>query len=422
MTQQHAAEGCVQCQINELVKPRLAGGELRLDQAVSGVAGALADLISLDPRASMRAHLLARLAAELPEAVDDRRRAPARGRPALRRGDGRHGRRRRARLMGDKSAIEWTDATWNPVVGCSVISPGCKRCYAMATAAGLERRFGSEKYGGLTQVVNGHPVWTGEVRLVEEALAQPLRWRRPRRIFVNSMSDLFHEGLSDEAIDRVFAVMALAPQHTFQVLTKRAERMRAYMIDSGRILGRQHKIRAAIADIAGGRDSAGVTETWARVSGSVAAGSWRPLPNVWLGVSVEDRERTSRIAELRATPAIRRFLSIEPLLEDLGYIALSGIDWVIVGGESGPGARPMHPDWVRSLRDQCRDAGVPFFFKQWGEWGPGEFLGSTELVFLWPSGNPSITFAAPGTTEMGRVGKRAAGRRLDGVEHSEFPA
>jgi protein gp37 len=219
--------------------------------------------------------------------------------------------------VSDGSAIEWTDATWNPVRGCTKISPGCKHCYAQTFA---------ERWRGTPE----HPYEQGfDLRLVPDKLTDPLRWTRSRMIFVNSMSDLFHKGVPDTYVSAVFDTMLLANWHTYQVLSKRARRMREF--------------------------------------------TRRVLPNlpdhkhIWLGVSVEDRRwGIPRIDELRESAAGVRFLSIEPLLEDLGVLDLSGIDWVIVGGESGPGARPMEPAWALSLRDQCEDAGVPFFFKQWG--------------------------------------------------------
>lgn len=214
--------------------------------------------------------------------------------------------------MSEQSAIEWTEATWNPVRGCTKVSPGCKHCYAETF---------SERFRG----VPGHPFEQGfDLRLVPGALDLPLRWRRGRLVFVNSMSDLFHEEVPLAYIQEVFAVMRRASQHQFQVLTKRAERLEALAPD---------------LDIA---------------------------PNVWLGVSVETAEYTWRIAHLRRVPARVRFASVEPLLGPIGALPLDGIDWVIVGGESGPRARPMHPDWARSIRDQCERARVPFFFKQWG--------------------------------------------------------
>jgi protein gp37 len=219
--------------------------------------------------------------------------------------------------MAQQGTIEWTDAAWNPVRGCSTVSPGCAHCYA--------ERF-AERWRGLA----GHPYERGfEVRLVEEQLAAPFRWTRPRRVLVSSTSDLFHERVPIEYVVKVFGVMELADWHVFQVLTKRAARMR-------KVVGRHlHDLES--------------------------------FPHVWLGVSVEDRKHgLPRIEALRRTPAALRFLQIEPLLEDLGAIDLGGIDWVIVGGETGPGARPMQREWVVSIRKQCKAAGVPFFFKEWG--------------------------------------------------------
>jgi protein gp37 len=219
--------------------------------------------------------------------------------------------------MSDRTTIEWTDATWNPVRGCVKVSPGCKHCYAETFA---------ERFRG----VRGHPYEQGfDPRVVPEKLEEPLRWRTPRRIFVNSMSDLFQDGVPTDYIARVARVMRAAHWHTYQVLTKRHERLCDLLRGELRWLGR--------------------------------------LPHVWFGVSVEDRRHgLPRIDALRATPARVRFLSIEPLLEDLGRVDLTAIDWVIVGGESGAGARPMQEDWVVSLMTQCRKARVPFFFKQWG--------------------------------------------------------
>src|SRR5262245_51864744 len=219
--------------------------------------------------------------------------------------------------MSASSAIEWTDATWNPVRGCTRVSPGCARCYAETFA---------ERFRG----VKGHPYEQGfDLRLVPEKLAEPLRWVTPKTIFVNSMSDLFHKDVPDDYIATVVRVMQLAEWHTYQVLTKRPERMRELL------------------------------------SGPLAFAS--ALPHVWWGTSVENRKHgLPRVDLLRETPAAMRFLSVEPLLEDLGTINLTGIGWVIVGGESGAGARPLDRKWVLSIRDQCRAAGVPFFFKQWG--------------------------------------------------------
>jgi protein gp37 len=213
--------------------------------------------------------------------------------------------------------IEWTDATWNPVRGCTKISPGCKHCYAETFA---------ERFRG----VKGHPYEQGfDLRLVPEKITEPFTWRSPKLVFVNSMSDLFQIGVPDDYVDAVSQVMAAANWHTYQVLTKRSERLRE-------LLGGRLRFAAE-------------------------------RENIWWGVSVEDQKYgLPRIDDLREAPAVVRFLSIEPLLEDLGKIDLSGISWVIVGGESGPGARPMRKEWVISIREQCREQHVPFFFKQWG--------------------------------------------------------
>ena len=239
--------------------------------------------------------------------------------------------------MSQSSTIEWTDATWNPVRGCTKISPGCKLCYAETFA---------ERFRG----VPGHPYEQGfDLRLVPHKLAEPLRWATPKAIFVNSMSDLFHEGVPEVYIEQVARVMEAGSWHTYQVLTKRAERMRDLL-------------RGRLAFAAAMR-------------------------HVWWGVSVENRTHgLPRIDVLRDAPAAVRFLSVEPLLEDLGEIDLRGIHWVIVGGESGHGARPLQREWVLSIRKQCRRAGVPFFFKQWGG-----------------------------------VRKAAAGRILDGRTYDEMP-
>ncbi len=269
--------------------------------------------------------------------------------------------------------ISWTDETWNPIRGCSRVSEGCRHCYAETVA----HRFSGpgKPYEGLT---NAQGRWNGTIRVVEAHLRDPLRWQRPRRVFVNSMSDLFHENVSDETIDRIFAVMALAPQHTFQVLTKRPERMRAYVDSRAEMLvyrDAAEYLATPIADAlrsvsrAGGHD-------WPQ-NAPFAVQSW-PLPNVWLGVSVEDQATAdARIPLLLQTPAAVRFISAEPLLGpvDLAYPCFNGADsfgvleglhWVIVGGESGAGARPFDVEWARALVRQCKDAGVACFVKQLG--------------------------------------------------------
>ncbi|WAX93160.1 phage Gp37/Gp68 family protein [Aminobacter sp. NyZ550] len=390
--------------------------------------------------------------------------------------------------MADHSLIEWTDATWNPITGCSVVSPGCTNCYAMKLAGTRLKHIPSRK--GLTRDSKAGPVWTGEVRLNEEWLDQPLRWKAPRRIFVCAHGDLFAENVPDEWIDRVFAVMALAPQHTFQVLTKRASRMREYLTAPG-IVRRIYELacdlvidqRLNIVLLA-----PGITPpdpSLAPNAPRVLLDRW-PLPNVWLGVSAEDQLRANaRIPELLATPAAVRFLSAEPLLGPidlheylLGFPAghpagcacghghgfnrcrnygkvsptchkcscdhfrkaygSDGVHWIIVGGESGRGARPMHPAWVRRIRDQCATASVPFFFKQWGAWADFTDIEpkpvcSEDRIFT-ATGNVigvgvdhgrkgmvDPEWQNQGAAWMGRVSKSYAGRLLDGVEHNAMP-
>lgn len=279
--------------------------------------------------------------------------------------------------MSDKTGIEWTDATWNPTTGCDRVSPGCDHCYAMTLAPRL-KAMGSPRYQK-----DGDPRTSGPgfgVSVHPAALDQPLRWTRPRRIFVNSMSDLFHDEIPDEYIARVWAVMALAPQHTFQVLTKRHGRMRS-------LLNSQDFVAACFEAYWTERRAAGLAGT------QLDDVPW-PLPNVWVGVSAEDqRWANTRINALVNTPAAVRFVSAEPLLGPIEYDEFPAVDWVIVGGESGRGARPMRPEWVRLLRDQCEDAGIAFHFKQWGSHDE--------------HGTP--------------MHKKVAGRVLDGRTWDEFP-
>ena len=243
------------------------------------------------------------------------------------------------------SEIEWTEATWNPVAGCSLVSPGCTNCYAMRMAARLEA-MGVAKYSGTTRRSGGRAVWTGRINFDERTLMVPLRWKRPQRIFVNSMSDMFHDDVPIDFIRRVWDVMSTANWHTYQILTKRPERMRE-------VLG---------------------------------SGGFDVLPNVWLGTSVESASYIWRIGSLRETPASIRFVSFEPLLASVGNVNLTGVDWAIVGGESGPRSRPMERAWANEIRNECREQRVAFFFKQWG-----------------------------GTN------KKKAGRRLEGRTWDEYP-
>ncbi|NOV15909.1 phage Gp37/Gp68 family protein [Ensifer adhaerens] len=391
--------------------------------------------------------------------------------------------------MADGTKIEWTDATWNPITGCSVVSPGCTNCYAMKLAGTRLTHHPSRE--GLTRNTKAGPVWTGAVRFNPQWLDEPLRWKKPRMIFVCAHGDLFAEGVPDEWIDQIFAVMALAPQHTFQVLTKRPERMRQYLRD-GELLDRLMSAACRIHS-ADGAD-------W---SADIHCGHDRglPLPNVWLGISAEDQKRADeRIPILLDTPAAVRWISGEPLLGDINWkrwlptrrkafrpggepflaphyymtkcehcqwtgsselcdlinygddadVAcpschnlilgdeLPALDWIVAGGESGRGARPMHPAWARSLRDQCFAAGVPFHFKQWGNWTDlsdiepkptcveeriftttGEVIGVG--VDYGRKGMVDPEWRERGAAWMGRCSKSYAGRLLDGIEHNGFP-
>jgi protein gp37 len=372
------------------------------------------------------------------------------------------------------TGIEWTDETWNPLRGCSRKSQGCVHCYAEPIAARFSGK--GQPYEGLAHFVtrpdgSREARWTGKVAMADDrVVTQPLRWRNPRMIFVNSMSDLFHEDVPDEWIDRVFAVMALAPQHTFQILTKRPERMRTYFTDYARQGGAGPIAGWHIWRINQEIDRLVPMRTEASIAARQKNAGGHPLPNVWLGVSTEDQATADeRIPILLDTPAAVRWISAEPLLGPIdlrnmeavasgrrGWSALADprpghatLDWVIVGGESGPHARPMHPDWARSLRDQCQEAarsgatgeagkaGVPFFFKQWGLWGPddGPPDDSRDSIMegrarcAWWDGN-QFHYAVNGyAADLDRskgewlyaLGKNATGRFLDGRTWDEYP-
>ena len=281
----------------------------------------------------------------------------------------------------DRTGIEWTDATWNPVTGCTEVSPGCDHCYAESIA---------HRFDGTAAYPDGFAV-----TLRPERILQPLHWTRPRRIFVNSMSDLFHNEIPDGYIAEIFAIMARAPWHTFQILTKRHARMRSLLA------GDLYDLVSFVLNPPGA---------------PVERIPW-PLPNVWLGVSVESQQWADiRIPALLQTPAAVRFLSCEPLLGPLELNLLDRpIDWVIAGGESGAHARPMHPAWVRSLRDQCVDYDVPFLFKQWGEWvAPKQIPDGARFT-----GREREATVA-GKTVL-RLGKKHAGRELDGRTWDQYP-
>lgn len=355
--------------------------------------------------------------------------------------------------MSDKSKIEWTEATWNPIrfrnhatggVGhfCEKVSPGCAHCYA----ATMQKRFKNHiRYNAADRD-------KGELFLDERVLTQPLRWKRPRMIFPCSMTDLFGPFVEQEWIERIVAVMSACGQHTFQVLTKRPERMRAFFAETtlsecqATYCARMtiNEERTPVRGLDRIRDTSAINGTR---GAKVGEGNYWPLPNAWWGVTVESQEYVERIEQLLATPAAVRFISAEPLLGPLDLdctpwpngwerpiddisdgidplrFPRASLDWVIVGGESGPGARPMHPQWVRDLRDQCTSAGVPFFFKQWGEWHPAVFENG-EGDICYPDNEAEHQFrehAFGDGTHMLRFGKQAAGRLLDGREWSEFP-
>ncbi|OBC14079.1 hypothetical protein A5784_30730 [Mycobacterium sp. 852013-50091_SCH5140682] len=336
--------------------------------------------------------------------------------------------------MSDNTKIEWSDATWNVIIGCDKVSPGCDHCYAIRTAHRMQANPNPkvrEPYAG----TESGGEWTGQVNLVADRLHLPLSWSRPRRIFVNAQSDLFHDQVPDDYIAAVFGVMAVASWHTFQVLTKRHARMRSLLSS------KDFRVRVEdYADDLATDDPRTQHESW-------------PLSNVWLGVSAEDaRWAKIRGDALRETQAAVRFFSCEPLLGPMDDIDLTGIDWVITGGESGPGARPAHPQWFRSIRDQCQAAGVAYLHKQHGEWieDVTEYPADPELgideayrVLNVPrdardgkrcamhlSGGTALTPDNPfnpfraghgGWTAMRRVGKARAGRELDGRTWDEYP-
>lgn len=349
--------------------------------------------------------------------------------------------------MADKTGISWTNATWNPMTGCTKVSQGCKHCYAERDWKRLSANPRAIKYYGRSFT---------DVACHEDVLDQPIRWKKPRMIFVNSMSDLFHESIPDDFIDKVFAVMALAEHHIFQILTKRPERMRDYLNTPERMDIIGNKSIPAIRS-----DCFGILE-------------W-PLPNVWIGVSAENQETANaRIPFLMDTQAAVRWISAEPLLGPIDFedvpIGMNGplrpysetkapkVDWVVVGGESGPDARPMHYDWVNSIQTQCIQANVPFFFKQWGEWLPvnemtedlmrslyvsnrkaendadqsamDEAFGQRCLVphaildkhgNLFDFSDPMAFHENTGCMSVYRVGVRRSGNLLNGVEYQSWP-
>lgn len=333
-----------------------------------------------------------------------------------------------------ETAIEWTDRTWNPIVGCSIVSPGCTNCYAMKMAGRLQRMNRRNlsyvnRYDDTTMRVNGKTVWSGLTRKApNHTLLEPLGRKVSTRYFVNSMGDLFHENIPDDWIDDVFAVIVRCPQHTFQVLTKRPERMLQYITA---LIAAKRRI-AWIASEMRGSFIGGIQAMDAFLGHDRK--TRMPLKNLWLGVSAErQQEWDERVEILGRTPAALRFVSVEPMLGpiDCGNAfddppdgsEYGPIDWIICGGESGPGARPMHPDWARSLRDQCQAAKTPFFFKQWGEHIAETIPGTCVDLKRDLAPNQSVAWGDGNTnhTRYTRVGKKAAGRLLDGREHNDMP-
>jgi protein gp37 len=357
------------------------------------------------------------------------------------------------------TTIEWTDETWNPTTGCDRVSPGCDHCYALPMAKRIKAMEASRIDLGLLPLsrakyqTDGDPRTSGPgfgIAMHPRELATPLTWSTPRKVFVNSMSDLFHDGVSDEFLAQVFAVMAATPQHTYQILTKRHGRMRSLLSrDEFRVLTKDKHVEMQLVGTLPYRP--------------LVINSW-PLKNVWLGVSVEDQQRALlRIPALLDTPAAVRWISAEPLIGPLdfrhewlptGSNGKPHLDWVVVGGESGHGARPVHPAWVRSIRDECTSQGIPFWFKQWGSWGPApwrverlegesvedyktraEATCATHAYAVWANdyGHQACEaghkpWSAERTSLDGgshapirRWGKKASGCELDGRKWAQFP-
>lgn len=319
--------------------------------------------------------------------------------------------------MARQSKIEWTGPTWNIAKGCSRVGPECDNCYAMNMARRFEwGRHLTRRHTVKLKVIGDGPRrqvddmvdWTGAVELHPDLLSEPLRWQQPDKVFVCSGSDLFHPKVPFEFIAAAFGVMATAERHTFQLLTKRAARMAEFFrwLEQQDLSPSQEVRWRAMSHFSDRKE-----KRFADQVEEHPCSPW-PLPNVWCGTSVGVREAKPRIDDLREVPAAVRFLSLEPLLEDLGELDLRGIGWVIAGGESGSRARPMHPDWARSIRDQCDAADVPFFYKQHGRFGPADQLdGCRGRRHTFDDGQ-----------EVVGVGKKKAGRELDGRLHDAMPA
>lgn len=313
-----------------------------------------------------------------------------------------------------ENGISWATHTWNPIYGCSRASRGCMSCYSEKIA----HRFSGpgQPYEGL---IASSGQWNGVVKLIHKKLVEPIRWRKPRLIFVNSMSDLFHESLSDEKIDQVFGVMwaSLGNNHTFQILTKRARRMHEYLSTDRREAWARYAVQYG-----GGSDPDAIYDQVAYAT--------NPHPRIWLGVSVEDQETVNeRVTFLLDTPASVRWISAEPLIDAItleGYVGSTGketaaLDWVVLGGESGSAARPMHPLWARKVRDECLLSGVRFHFKQWGEWAPEDSVKVDASPFAMTFKQNAQLHICERGERLYRVGKKRTTRMLDGMEYDEFP-
>jgi protein gp37 len=353
------------------------------------------------------------------------------------------------------SKIEWTEKTWNPTLGCTEVSAGCENCYAARMAyrlAHIQHAQVAADYDGLAKKLpNGKIVWTGEVHILPHRLLEPVRIKKPTLFFVDSMSDLFHESVPFITIAQAYAMMALCPQHTFQILTKRPERAVEFYTRVGEEMGMIQSFAEDLVykhpDIFFALEKMGTKEWisndlqqhlkdagWYSGITYVDSGDGDvdkepeffyegkiPFPNIWVGTSVEDQKAADRrIPELLKVPAAVRFLSCEPLLGPvkIPYEQLKGIDWVIAGGESGPGARPMHPDWPRTLRNHCFVVNVPFFFKQWGEYLP---FCQVEGPRPWPTRSFVSPHNPAKMNEYYKAGKKLAGRTLDRKEWNEYP-
>lgn len=350
--------------------------------------------------------------------------------------------------MADKTSIEWADASWNPIAGCDIESPGCRECYAMRSVAPrLAANPATPHYHGTVKKTKTGYVWTGKIGIAsDKVLTKPLRWKNPRKIFVNSTSDLCHPGVSDDVVDNVFAVMALCPQHEFQVLTKRPERMRNYLLSLINADANDTKLTAK-SRLEKAAENIGKSLGWdhdvmrSKAYEAIYDGT---LNNVLIGTSVEDQKRADgRREPMKSISDLgwKTFVSYEPAIGPVNWQGWDFLDWLICGGESGPRARPMHPAWARTARDYCLDHNIPFLFKQWGEWLPGEFGQIPDLNFQDGTGmdinalpdfddpkikkkwNDGLSLVADGLEHciFRRVGKARAGRLLDGVEHNGFP-